>query len=203
MLLKIYEENPSEKQIKKVVEIMESGGLVIIPTDSVYSIACDLNSKKAVENLARLKGIKLKDADFSFIFAELSSVAEYTKPISNPIFKVIKHNLPGPFTFILDANNNIPGYFRESKKTIGIRIPDNTIVRSIVRVLGRPILSTSVHDDDGIIEYMTDPSLIHEKYIKTVDAVIDGGYGKVEASTVVDCTSGEAVVIREGIEELK
>lgn len=182
---------------------MESGGLVIIPTDSVYSIACDLNSKKAVENLARLKGIKLKDADFSFIFAELSSVAEYTKPISNPIFKVIKHNLPGPFTFILDANNNIPGYFRESKKTIGIRIPDNTIVRSIVRVLGRPILSTSVHDDDGIIEYMTDPSLIHEKYIKTVDAVIDGGYGKVEASTVVDCTSGEAVVIREGIEELK
>lgn len=203
MLLKIYEENPSEKQIKKVVEIMESGGLVIIPTDSVYSIACDLNSKKAVENLARLKGIKLKDADFSFIFAELSSVAEYTKPISNPIFKVIKHHLPGPFTFILDANNNIPGYFRESKKTIGIRIPDNTIVRSIVRVLGRPILSTSVHDDDEIVEYMTDPSLIHEKYIKTVDAVIDGGYGKVEASTVVDCTSGEAVVIREGIQELR
>jgi tRNA threonylcarbamoyl adenosine modification protein (Sua5/YciO/YrdC/YwlC family) len=203
MLLKIYEENPSEKQIKKVAELMAAGGLVIIPTDSVYSIACDINSKKAVEHLARLKGIKLKDADFSFIFAELSSVAEYTKPISNPIFKVIKHHLPGPFTFILDANNNIPGYFRESKKTIGIRIPDNNIVRAIVREIGRPILSTSVHADDEIVEYMTDPSLIHEKYIKTVDAVIDGGYGKVEASTVVDCTSGEAIVIREGIAELR
>jgi tRNA threonylcarbamoyl adenosine modification protein (Sua5/YciO/YrdC/YwlC family) len=203
MLLKIYEENPSEKQIKKVAEIMEKGGLVIIPTDSVYSIACDINSKKAVENLARLKGIKLKDADFSFIFHELSHVAQYTKPIGHHIFKIIKHNLPGPFTFILDANNSIPGYFRESKKTIGIRIPDNNIVRAIVKELDRPILSTSVHDDDTIVEYMTDPSLIHEKYIKTVDAVIDGGYGKVEASTVVDCTSGEPVVIREGIRELR
>ncbi len=203
MFLKIYEENPSEKLIKKVAEILGNSGLVIIPTDSVYSIACDINSKKAVENLARLKGIKLKDADFSFIFAELSSVAGYTKPISNHIFKIIKRNIPGPFTFILDANNNIPGYFRESKKTIGIRIPDNNIVKAIVQEMNRPILSTSVHDDDNFTEYMTDPSLIHEKYIKTVDAIIDGGYGKIEASTVVDCTSGDAVVVREGIEVLK
>jgi len=203
MLLKIYEENPSEKQIDKVFDIFKSGGLVIIPTDSVYSIACDMNNRKAVEKLAKLKGIKLKDADFSFIFGDLSCVSEYTKPISNSIFKIIKRNLPGPFTFILDANNNIPNFFRKSKKTIGIRIPDNDIVRTIVRKLKHPILSTSVHADDEVREYMTDPSLIHEKYIKIVDAVIDGGYGKIEASTVVDCTGNEIEIIREGIEELK
>ncbi|MCF6365139.1 MAG: threonylcarbamoyl-AMP synthase [Bacteroidales bacterium] len=202
MLLKIYEENPSEKQIDKVFEIFKSGGLVIIPTDSVYSIACDMNNRKAVENLAKLKGIKLKDADFSFIFGDLSCVSEYTKPISNSTFKIIKKNLPGPFTFILDANNNIPNFFRKSKKTIGIRIPDNEIVRTIVRKLNHPILSTSVHADDDIIEYMTDPSLIEEKYKNTVEVVIDGGYGKIEASTVVDCTGGEIEILREGIEEL-
>ena len=203
MLLKIYDDNPSERQINEVVDILKNGGLVIIPTDSVYSIACDMNSRKAVETLARLKGIKLKDADFSFIFGELSCVADYTKPMSNSIFKIIKKNLPGPFTFILNANNNIPNFFRKSKKTIGVRIPDNNIVREIVRISGYPIMTTSVHADDEVREYMTDPSLIHEKYIKTVDAVIDGGYGKIEASTVVDCTKGEIEIIRHGVEELK
>ncbi len=203
MLLKIYEENPAERQIKTVIDILQSGGLIIIPTDSVYSIACDMNNRKAVENLAKLKGIKLKDADFSFIFGEMSSVSQYTKPISNPIFKVINKNLPGPFTFILDANNNIPNYFRKSKKTIGVRIPDNNIVREIVRQLSNPILVTSVHADDEVREYMTDPSLIEEKYMYTVEAVIDGGYGKIEASTVVDCTGSEIEILREGIEELK
>jgi len=203
MLLKIYDENPDEKLINQVLGILKNGGLIIIPTDSVYSIACDMNNRKAVENLAKLKGIKLKDADFSFIFGEMSCVSNFTKPISNSIFKVINKNLPGPFTFIIDANNNIPNYFRKSKKTIGIRIPDNNIVRTIVRELQHPILATSVHADDEVREYMTDPSLIEEKYIHTVDLVIDGGYGKIDASTVVDCTSGEIDVIREGIEELK
>lgn len=203
MLLKIYEENPDEKLINRVLGILKNGGLIIIPTDSVYSIACDMNNRKAVENLAKLKGIKLKDADFSFIFGEMSCVSNFTKPISNPIFKVINKNLPGPFTFIIDANNNIPNYFRKSKKTIGIRIPDNNIVRTIVRELKHPILATSVHADDEVREYMTDPSLIEEKYTHNVDLVIDGGYGKIDASTVVDCTSGEIDIIREGIEELK
>ncbi len=203
MLLKIYEENPDEKLINRVLGILKNGGLIIIPTDSVYSIACDMNNRKAVENLAKLKGIKLKDADFSFIFGEMSCVSNFTKPINNSIFKVINKNLPGPFTFIIDANNNIPNYFRKSKKTIGIRIPDNNIVRTIVRELKHPILATSVHADDEVREYMTDPSLIEEKYTHTVDLVIDGGYGKIDASTVVDCTSGEIDIIREGIEELK
>ena len=203
MLLKIYEENPSEKQINKIVDILKNGGLVILPTDSVYSIACDMNCRKSVETLARLKGINLKDADFSFVFSELSNVADYIKPMANSIFKIIKKNLPGPYTFILNAGNNIPNFFRKSKKTIGVRIPDNNIVRELVRILGNPILTTSVHADDEIREYMTDPSLIHEKYINTVEAVIDGGYGKIEASTVVDCTKGEIEIIRHGVEELK
>jgi len=203
MLLKLYEDNPSGKQISKVVDILKKGGLVILPTDSVYAIACDMNNKKAVENLAKIKGIKLKDADFSFIFGELSCVSQFVKPLKNSTFKIINKNLPGPFTFILEANNNIPNFFRKSKKTIGVRIPDNNIVRTIVRELQNPILSTSVHADDEVREYMTDPSLIHEKYLKIVDAVIDGGYGKIEASTIVDCSSGEIEILREGIEELK
>jgi tRNA threonylcarbamoyl adenosine modification protein (Sua5/YciO/YrdC/YwlC family) len=203
MLLKIYEDNPSERQIMKVVDLLNAGHLIIIPTDSVYSIACNMNSRKAVENLAQLKGIKLKDADFSFIFSDLTGVSEYTKPISNHVFKLIKRNLPGPFTFILDAGNNIPNFFRKSKKTIGVRIPDNNIVREIVRELGNPILTTSVHADDEVREYMTDPSLIHEKYMHTVEAVIDGGYGNIDASTIVDFTSGEPEIIRDGVKEFE
>ena len=202
MLLKIYENKPSEKQIRRVVDMLKNGALVILPTDSVYAIACDMNNKKAVENLAKLKGIKLKDADFSFIFGELSCVSQFVKPLKNSTFKIINKNLPGPFTFILEANNNIPNFFRKSKKTIGVRIPDNNIVRTIVRELQNPILSTSVHADDEVREYMTDPSLIHEKYMKIVDAVIDGGYGKIEATTIVDFSKGEAEIYREGVKEL-
>ncbi len=203
MFLKIYDKNPDMRQIKKVVDLLRNESLVIIPTDSVYGIACDMNSRKAVEKLANIKGIKLKDADFSFIFDDLSTVSGYTKPISNHIFKIIKKNLPGPFTFILNANNNIPNFFRKSKKTIGVRIPDNEIVRTIVREMGNPILTTSVHADDEIREYMTDPSLIYEKYKNIADAVIDGGYGKIEASTVADCTGDVIEIIREGIEPLR
>ncbi len=203
MLLKLYEKNPDLKKIRQVTEALKNGSLVIIPTDSVYGIACDMNNRKAVERLAEIKGIKLKDADFSLIFGELSCVAQYTKPMHNHIFKIIKKNLPGPFTFILEANNNIPNFFRKSKKTIGIRIPDNEIVRTIVRELGNPILSTSVHDDDEIREYMTDPSLIEEKYRNITDIVIDGGYGKIEASTVADCTGDVVEILREGVEPLR
>jgi tRNA threonylcarbamoyl adenosine modification protein (Sua5/YciO/YrdC/YwlC family) len=202
MLLRIFEENPEGRQFNTIMDIIYNGGLVIIPTDTVYSIACNMNSKKAVEKLALLKGVKLKDADFSFIFGDLNSVSEYTKPMHNTVFKIIKKNLPGPFTFILEANNNIPNYFRSSKKTIGVRIPDNNIVRTIVKTLNNPILVTSVHADDEYTEYMTDPTLIHEKYINTVDAVIDGGYGKIEASTVVDCTGDTIEIIRHGVAEL-
>lgn len=202
MLLKIYEDNPSEKQINKVVDMLKNGALVILPTDSVYAIACDVNNKKAVEKLAKLKGIKLKDADFSFVFGELSCVSQFVKPMKNSTFKIINKNLPGPFTFILEANNNIPNFFRKSKKTIGVRIPDNNIVRTIVRELKNPILTTSVHADDEIREYMTDPSLIHEKYLKIVDAVVDGGYGKIEATTIVDFSKGDIEILREGVEEL-
>ncbi|NOZ35713.1 MAG: threonylcarbamoyl-AMP synthase [Chlorobi bacterium] len=203
MFIKIYDKNPDMKQIRKIIELLKNGSLVIIPTDSVYGIACDINNRKAVEKLANLKGVKLKDADFSFIFDDLSSVSEYTKPMSNHIFKVIKKNLPGPFTFILDANNNIPNFFRKSKKTIGVRIPDNEIVMIIVKELGNPILSTSVHADDEVREYMTDPSLIYEKYHNSVEAVIDGGYGKIEASTIADCTGDVIKIIREGIDTLR
>lgn len=202
MLLKIYEDSPSEKHINRVVEILRNGGLVILPTDSVYAISCDINNKKAVEKLAKLKGVKLKDADFSFVFGELSCVSQFVKPLKNTTFKIINKNLPGPFTFILEANNNIPNFFRKSKKTIGIRIPDNNIVRTIVRALKNPIFTTSVHADDEVREYMTDPSLIHEKYTKTVEVVVDGGYGKIEASTIVDCSTGNIEILREGIKEL-
>ncbi len=203
MFVKIYDKNPDLKKIEQITELLKNGSLVIVPTDSVYGIACDINNRKAVEKLAALKGIKLKDANFSFIFDDLSSVSEYTKPMNNHIFKVIKKNLPGPFTFILDANNNIPNFFRKSKKTIGVRIPDNNIVRTIVKTLGNPILTTSVHDDSEEKEYMTDPSLIHEKYRNIADAVIDGGYGKIEASTVANCTGDIIEIIREGVEPLR
>ncbi|NPA68732.1 MAG: threonylcarbamoyl-AMP synthase [Chlorobi bacterium] len=203
MLLKIYEKNTDIKKIRMITDIFRNGGIVIIPTDSVYAFSCDMNNRKAVDKLAALKGIKLKDADFSFIFNDLSTVSEYIKPLNNHFFKIIKKNLPGPFTFILNANNNIPNFFRKSKKTIGVRIPDNNIVRMIVKELGNPVLSTSVHADDEVREYMTDPSLIYEKYKNTVDAVIDGGYGKIEASTVADCTGDVIKILREGIEPLK
>lgn len=202
MLLKIHPENPSQKQILKVVDMLEKGGVVIYPTDTVYGMGCDIRQNKAIEKIASLKGVNPENPDFSFIFYDLSHLSEYTSPISNSIFKLIKRNLPGPFTFILKANNLVPKIFKKQKKTVGIRIPDNSIVLEIVRELGRPILTTSIHDPDEIIEYTTDPELIHEKYKGIVDIVVDGGYGKNEPSTVVDCTTDEPVIIRQGIGEL-
>ncbi len=202
MLIKLYNENPNMRQVLQVVEILRNGGIIIYPTDTVYALGCDILNQKAVERIAQLKGVKLEKAQFSFIFYDLSHIADYTKPISNSVFKVMKRNLPGPFTFILEANNNVPRYFKGKKKTVGIRIPNNNIIREIVKELGNPIYATSIHDDDEIIAYTTDPELIHEQYENKVEAVIDGGFGDNQVSTVVDCTSDEIEIIREGKGEL-
>ena len=202
MLIRLYDENPNLKDILKVVEILRDGGVIIYPTDTIYGIGCDITKPKAVERVARIKNVKPEKADFSFIFYDLSNISDYCKPIPNGIFKLMKKNLPGPFTFILNANSNIPKLFRSTKKSIGIRVPQNNIIREIVKELGNPILSTSVHDDDTIIEYTTDPELIHEKYGDLVDLVIDGGFGGNIPSTIVDCIGSEAIITRYGKGEL-
>ncbi len=202
MLIKIYPENPSPKFIQQVVESLKNGGLIIYPTDSVYAIACDLYQPKAVVKLAQLKGIKPEKANFALICADLSHLSEFAKPLDNAVFKIMKKALPGPYTFILEASNKVPKIFQHNKKKIGIRVPDNAIALAIVKELGNPLVSTSVKDDDEIIEYTTDPELIHERYKEYVDYVIDGGYGKNEASTVLDCSGNEIEIIREGIGDL-
>jgi tRNA threonylcarbamoyl adenosine modification protein (Sua5/YciO/YrdC/YwlC family) len=198
MLIRLYNENPKMKDILKAVEILRNGGVIIYPTDTIYGIGCDITKPKAVERVARIKNTRPDKPDLSFIFYDLSHISDYCKPIPNPIFKLIKKNLPGPFTFVLNANSNVPKLFKNSKKSIGIRVPDNNIIREIVKELGNPVLSTSVHDDDEINEYITDPELIHEKYANLVDLVIDGGYGDNIPSTVLDCTSGEPTLLRIG-----
>ena len=199
MLLKIHPDNPDVRKIEQVVACLKKGGLIIYPTDTVYSIGCDLMNKRAIEKVAKLKGLKPEKANFSIIFHDISTLGDYTKQFNRNIFKSINRALPGPYTFILNASNRIPKLFNSNKKTVGIRIPDNNIARSIVEHMGNPIVATSVHDEDEVIEYTTDPELIHEKYEKLVDMVIDGGYGNNEASTVLDCTTDEIELIREGI----
>lgn len=198
MLVKLYPDNPNEKVVQQVVDCLRNGGVIIYPTDTVYGLGCDLTNKKALERVARIRGVKLDKANFSFVCHDLSHLSEYTKPIDTPTYKVLRRALPGPYTFILEASNLIPKLFKNNKKTVGIRIPDNNIARAIVEGLGNPIISTSIHDEDEIIEYSTDPELIHEKYENLVDMVIDGGYGDNTPSTVIDCTQGEFVILREG-----
>ena len=202
MLYTIHPDNPDQRKIKLVAEILEKGGIIIYPTDTVYSFGCSLMNKRAIERLAKLKDVKLKHANFSIIFYDLSHLSDYTKAIDRATYKILNKNLPGPFTFILEASNKIPKLFETNKKTIGIRIPNNNIALEIVKVLGHPLVTTSLHDDDEILEYITDPELIHEKYENTVDIVIDGGFGHNHASTVIDCTEGDSVVLREGIGSL-
>jgi len=197
MLVKLFNENPNLREILKVVDVLRKGGLIIYPTDTVYGLGCDITNAKAVEKVARIKNVKVEKNNFSFICSDLSHISDFTKPISNSVFKLMKKNLPGPFTFILDANNNLPKYFK-GKKTVGIRVPDNNIIREIIRELGNPILSTSIHDEDEILEYSTDPELIYEKYQDIAEIVIDGGYGEFIPSTIVDCTGEEIVIVREG-----
>lgn len=196
-LIKIYEENPNPKEIAKVVDVLKKGRLIIYPTDTVYGLGCDITNNSALEKIAKIKGVKLEKANFSFICEDLSNLSEYAKQIDNSTFKLLKRNLPGPYTFILPGSNNLPTVFKK-KKTVGIRVPDNKICQAIVNKLGNPIVSTSIKDDDEIIEYTTDPELIAEKWDKLVDIVVDGGYGDNVASTVIDLTEGEPEVIREG-----
>lgn len=202
MLIRIYPENPNEREIEKVVQFLRDGGLIVYPTDTIYGLGCDIFNAKAVEKICRLKNIDPRKANLSFICSDLSHISEYAK-VDNNTFKLMKKNLPGPFTFILNGNSNLPKLFR-NKKTVGIRVPDNNIIRELVKGLGNPILSTSVKDDDDeILEYFTDPELIHERYEHIADVVINGGYGTLEPSTVVDCTGDEPVIVRQGKGELE
>lgn len=196
-LIRIYEENPNPKEIKRVVEVLRDGGLVIFPSDTVYALGCDITNTKALEKVARIKGVRLDKANFSFICHDLSDLADHTRQLSSSTFKLLKRALPGPYTFILPSSNTLPKVFKK-KKEVGIRVPDNSIAQALVRELGNPIVSTSIKDDDEVLEYTTDPELIYEKWKDLVNIVVDGGYGDNVASTVIDLTGGEPEVIREG-----
>jgi tRNA threonylcarbamoyl adenosine modification protein (Sua5/YciO/YrdC/YwlC family) len=196
-LIKIYEDNPNQRELKRIADAMRAGALVIYPTDTVYGLGCDITNKAALEKIARIKGVKLEKAHFSFICEDLSNLSDYVSQIDSHTFKILKRNLPGPYTFILPSNNNLPAVFKK-KKTVGIRVPDNTIAIELVKLLGNPIISTSIKDEDEVIEYTTDPSLIVEKWDKLVDFVIDGGYGGNIGSTIIDLTGDEPVLVREG-----
>jgi tRNA threonylcarbamoyl adenosine modification protein (Sua5/YciO/YrdC/YwlC family) len=199
MLIRIYNDNPNQKHIRQIADILENGGIIIYPTDTVYAMGCDINATRSIEKIARLKGLNPKNPDLSLIFHDMSQLSEYTIIRDNTVFKLLKRNLPGPFTFIVQANNQIPKLFKNKKKTVGIRIPDNKIVLELVKELGRPIITTSIHDPDQVLEYSTDPELIYEKYRDFADAVIDGGFGNNEASTIVDCTGEETEIVRQGL----
>lgn len=195
--IKIYEQNPDESKIKEVVEVLKKGGLIIFPSDTVYALGCDINNQKALEKVARIKNVKVEKANFSFICSDLSNLSDYVKQINTQTFKILKRSLPGPYTFILPGNNKLPKVFKK-KKEVGIRIPDNSIALALVKELGRPIISTSIKDEDEILEYTTDPELIHEKWEKLVEVVIDGGVGGNVASTVINLCGDEPELVREG-----
>jgi len=196
-LIKVHPQNPHERAIEQIVEVLKNGGLVIYPSDTVYGLGCDITNAKAMEKLCRIKGIKPEKAQFSFVCNDLSHLAYYTKPISNSHFKLLKRALPGPFTFVLEASNNLPNTYK-NRKTVGIRVPDHLVPQMIVEKLGNPIASTSIKDEDEIIEYTTDPELIAEKFDKIVDLVVDSGMGDNVASSVIDLSDNEVVIIREG-----
>lgn len=199
MILKLNSQHPSDAQIGKIADVLKDGGVIIYPTDTVYAFGCDAHNPDAVKKLCGLKGIELNKANFSFIFSDIKLIGKYTKPMDNQVFKAINRFLPGPFTFILNANGEVPNIFGYKKKTIGLRIPDNRISQALVRALGNPMLSTSVHDDDTVVEYTTDPELIYNRWGDKVDLMIDGGFGNNEPSTVIDCTGNEITIIREGL----
>jgi tRNA threonylcarbamoyl adenosine modification protein (Sua5/YciO/YrdC/YwlC family) len=195
--IKIYPQNPNEKEIAKIVKVLQDGGVIIYPTDTVYGLGCDITNNKALERVAKIKGIKLDKANFSFVCSDLSNISDYVKQIDTSTFKILKRSLPGPYTFILPGNNNLPKAFK-NKTTVGIRVPDNSIALEIVKQLGNPIVSTSIYDDDQVIEYSTDPELIFEKWQNLVDVVVDGGYGDNTPSTIIDLSGDEPIVVREG-----
>jgi tRNA threonylcarbamoyl adenosine modification protein (Sua5/YciO/YrdC/YwlC family) len=199
MLIQIHPDNPAPRQIQKVVEILRKGGVIIYPTDTIYGLGCDIFNSKAVERIARIKGVSVEKANFSFICHDLSHLSDFVRNLDNHTFKLMKNYLPGPFTFILEASSKVPKLFKNKKKTVGIRIPKHNIPLEIVKELGNPLLTTSIHDRDELIEYTTDPELIHENLINLVDLVIDGGYGKNIPSTIIDCTGDYPVAVRKGL----
>lgn len=203
MLLRLNYDNPHPKDVQLIVDCLKNDGLIIYPTDTVYSIGCDITRPKAIEKLCKLKNIKPEKANFSFVCSDLSHLSNFAKPISNSVFRVMKKALPGPYTFILEANGNVPKLLKQNKKTVGIRVPDNIICNTIIKALGNPIITTSLHNmEDDILDYYTDPEVIHNQYQKLVDIVIDGGFGNLYASTVLDCSDDEIIVIREGLGSL-
>ncbi|WP_203258284.1 L-threonylcarbamoyladenylate synthase [Hyunsoonleella ulvae] len=200
--IRIYEENPNPKEIDRVVQVLKNGGLIIYPTDTVYGLGCDITNIKALEKIARIKGVKLEKSNFSFVCHDLSNLSDYVKQIDTSTFKILKRALPGAYTFILPGSKSLPNPFKK-RKTVGIRVPDNNIALDIVKQLGNPIISTSIHDEDEILEYTTDPELILEKWDNLVDVVIDGGYGGNEPSTIIDLSVDEPTIIREGKGDLE
>lgn len=195
--IRIYEENPNPREIEKVVAVLKRGGIIIYPTDTVYGLGCDITNVKALEKIARIKGVKLEKSNFSFVCYDLSNLSDYVKQIDTSVFKILKRALPGPYTFILPGSKNLPNPFKK-RKTVGIRVPSNNIALELVKQLGNPIISTSIHDEDAVLEYTTDPELILEKWENLVDLVIDGGYGDNQASTVIDLSDGNPIIVREG-----
>ena len=200
MIIRLYEENPNPKQVRQVIDCLTDGGLVIVPTDTVYGIACSLKHVKSIETMAQIRNKKLKESNFSIVCSDISQIADITRPLPNHVFRMLKKNLPGPFTFILEANNKLTKTLKYSRKSVGIRIPNNNITLEIIRALGEPVVITSVkNEDDEIVEYITDPELIYENYKNHVDLVIDAGIGQNKGSTIVDCTLAEPEIIRQGI----
>lgn len=197
--IKLYKENPDPRRVATIVKVLEKGGIIIYPTDTVYGIGCDIYNTKAIERLKQIQGIKGKHLNLSFICYDLSHLSEYAKQVSTPVFKLMKKGLPGPFTFLLQASSKVPKILNTNKKTVGIRVPDNDIPRVIVKELGNPIITSSIHEEDEILDYATDPELIYEKYKLVVDVVIDGGYGSNQASTIIDCSGEEPEVVRQGL----
>ncbi|MBK7683243.1 MAG: threonylcarbamoyl-AMP synthase [Bacteroidetes bacterium] len=198
MILKIHPKNPEPRKIAEVVAVLAKGGVAIVPTDTIYAFVCDLSQYKGFEKICRIKGIKPEKANFSLLCKDLSNISNYTKPFDRSIYKLLNKALPGPYTFLLEASNEVPSLFRSKKKTIGLRVPDHPIIQEIIEALGRPLVSTSLHDLDEIVEYPSDPELIAEQWESVVDIVVDGDFGHIVASTIIDCTSGEAVLLREG-----
>jgi len=203
MLLRIHPENPELRKIRMVAEALSGGGIIIYPTDTVYGMGCDIYENGSVGKIYRIKGLKPEKSNLSILCYDLSQLSDFAKPFDTPIYRVMRKALPGPFTFILKANSNVPKLFKSRKKTVGIRVPENKICREIVKELGHPIVSTSIHADDRVVDYITDPEIIHEKYKERVDMVIDGGFGGNRPSTVVDCSEGEFVIKRQGLGNLE
>jgi tRNA threonylcarbamoyl adenosine modification protein (Sua5/YciO/YrdC/YwlC family) len=199
MIIRLHPDNPDPRRVQQIVELLERDALIVIPTDTVYSFACKLGSTKGMERMARLKGVKLEKAPFSLACADLSQMSFYSKPVTNEVFKLMRRALPGPYTFILQATTQVPKLFRGNKKTIGIRVPDHGSFQAVVSKLGTPLVVSSVHDEDAVVEYTTDPELIEERFAHSIDAVVDGGLGRLEASTVLDCTQSEVLIVREGL----